>query len=443
LVYLDGEYHLFYQHYPDGNTWGPMHWGHAISDDLVGWKHYPIALYPDTLGYIFSGSAVIDTANTSGLGREGQPAMVAVFTYHSIEREKAGRTDFQNQGIAISLDKGRTWQKYIGNPVLKNPGIRDFRDPKVTWYEAGQWWVMALAVKDKISIYTSPNLIDWTWRSDFHPEWASYGGVWECPDLFPMKTTGGEEKWVLLVSINPGAPNGGSGTQYFVGNFDGQVFQPETSEVKWLDYGADNYAGVTWSGVPLEDGRRLFIGWMSNWLYAQQVPTEVWRSAMTIPRSLELIEDEGDYKLASRPVQELEKWRQSSKQVAASTINLETDLCEIELNVVSTDFRLAFSNGNGEKALLEKTGGQITFDRSNSGIITFNEEFAKMHYAPAKGLEIKKIRIFQDRSSLEFFFNDGELTMTELVFPRFPFTLLETEGMSDQATIHQIKTIWE
>jgi fructan beta-fructosidase len=442
MVYYAGEYHLFYQHYPDGNTWGPMHWGHAISTDLVHWKQHPIALYPDTLGYIFSGSAVIDWNNTSGFGKKGIPAMVAIYTYHSMAGEKAGTIDFQNQGIAYSTDSGRTWEKYKSNPVLKNPGIKDFRDPKVIWHEDSKLWVMALAVKNKVSFYYSPDLLNWTYSSDVQPAWAAYGGVWECPDIFPIKTQDGKIKWVLLVSINPGAPNGGSGTQYFVGDFDGKKFVTETATIKWLDYGADNYAGVTWSDIPQADGRRLFMGWMSNWLYSQTVPTEYWRSAMTIPRVLELIEKNGDYQLLSKPVAELAALRVSSKTFTSSVINLPSDLLEIDLTTKSENFQLTFSNQAGERVLLKKEGDSIFFDRSKSGIIDFSTAFTTLHVAPAHGMGIKTIKLYIDRSSMEFFFNDGALCITELVFPTSYYTLLETEGIATEVTIHPLKSIW-
>ncbi len=302
---------------------------------------------------------------------------------------------------------------------------------------------MALAVKDKISFYTSKNLLDWTFSSDFNPEWAAFGGVWECPDLFPIKTQIGKEKWVLLVSINPGAPNGGSGTQYFVGNFDGRKFSAENSSVKWLDYGADNYAGVTWSDIPKTDGRRLFIGWMSNWLYSQEVPTEVWRSSMTIPRSLELIENNGKYKLLSKPIQELGKLRKSSNQVSSSKINLISDMLEIDLETNSSDFQLVFSNKINEQVVLKKINDQITFDRSKSGIIDFNDDFSKIQNTTlTKGVNINKIKVFIDRSSMEFFLNDGEVVLTELVFPKSAYTILETQGIKEDVIIHQLKSIW-
>lgn len=442
MVYFEGEYHLFYQHYPDGNVWGPMHWGHAISADLIHWEHLPIAIYPDELGWIFSGSAVVDWENTSGLGTGNQPPMIAIYTYHLDSGEKAGRDDYQTQGIAYSNDKGRTWTKYENNPVLSNPGIKDFRDPKVTWQEESESWIMSLAVKDKISFYTSSNLLEWTYQSDFNPEWAAYGGVWECPDLFPLTTETGQEKWVLLVSINPGGPNGGSATQYFVGDFDGKAFTTETTEVKWLDYGTDNYAGVTWSDVPKEDGRRLFLGWMSNWLYANEVPTEVWRSAMTVPRTLELLVKDDDFSIASRPVVELEKLRSSTKEQEGKLINLESDLLEIELESLGSDFELLFSNDQGDQLLISKIGDDIFFDRTQSGLIDFSAQFPAIHQIPLLGIQVGDIRIFLDRSSIEIFINDGESVITELIFPTAAYSSLQTEGIDQTVTIHQLKSIW-
>ncbi|NND62558.1 MAG: glycoside hydrolase family 32 protein, partial [Flavobacteriaceae bacterium] len=284
LVYHNGIYHLFYQFYPEDVVWGPMHWGHAVSEDLIHWEHKPIALYPDELGYIFSGSAVVDIENTSEFGTAENPPLVAIYTYHLMEGEKAGRNDFQTQGIAFSLDNGETWTKYEGNPVIGNTDIRDFRDPKVFWDEERSKWVMALVAGDHVKLYDSSNLKDWRLLSEFGKEVGAHGGVWECPDLFKLKVEESEEeKWVLLVSINPGAPNGGSGTQYFVGDWDGTTFSSNQSH-EWIDLGRDNYAGVTFNNVP--DDTRKFIGWMSNWDYAQSTPTKGWRSAMTLPRDV-------------------------------------------------------------------------------------------------------------------------------------------------------------
>lgn len=442
MVYLEGEYHLFYQYHPDGNTWGPMHWGHAISTDLVYWEHFPIALFPDEHGTIFSGSAVVDYSNSSGLGSIDNPPMVAIFTYHDAEGEKAGRNDYQSQGIAYSTDKGRTWKKYDKNPVLKSPGIKDFRDPKVTWHKESELWIMSLAVKDRISFYTSPNLIDWQHTSDFNPAWAAYGGVWECPDLFPLTTPTGEEKWVLLVSINPGGPLGGSATQYFVGNFDGKVFETETSHVKWIDHGSDNYAGVTWSDIPKEDGRRLFIGWMSNWLYAQEVPTEVWRSSMTIPRELTLSSINGDYLLISKPIRELTKLRLDPVTFYSNEFELPSELLEIELKPTDKDFKLTFSNDLGEQVVVESMQGNLSFDRSNSTSLEFHKEFKKRHPSSVTGTQSKEIRIFLDRSSMEVFVNQGELVITELLFPSSPYTKLSMQGVEPNSVVYPLKSIW-
>lgn len=438
LVYYEGEYHLFYQYYPDGNIWGPMHWGHAVSKDLVYWENLPIALYPDNLGYIFSGSAVVDWNNSSGLGEENQSPIVAIFTYHDAEKEKSGEIDYQTQGIAFSNDKGRTWTKYIDNPILKNPGIRDFRDPKVIWHEKSNSWIMVIAAGDKISFYRSPNLINWTFISDLSPKVANPGEFWECPDLFSLKTPNNEVKWVLLASINIGAPNGGSGTQYFIGDFDGITFKPDSPEIRWIDFGVDNYAGVTWANIPKSDGRRIFLGWMSNWLYGQNVPSFQWRSAMTIPRILEL---NNELKLVSRPIQELQNLRASSYQLNTAKIPLNSDLLELELKASSPDFEMIFSNDKGEKVVFKKNGKHFVFDRSKSGIVDFSIDFPKLHFNETD-IEVKEIRIFIDRSSMEFFINNGEMVVTELVFPSTPYTLLETSGIENDVLIYTLKSIW-
>lgn len=440
MVYLDGEYHLFYQYYPDSTVWGPMHWGHAISEDLVHWEHLPVALEPDELGWIFSGSAVYDENNSSGLGTADNPPLVAIYTYHDPIGSEAGRIDFQTQGIAYSIDKGRSWTKYEDNPVLANPGIRDFRDPKVSWI--GDKWVMSLAVKDKISFYSSQDLINWTHESDFSPEWAAYGGVWECPDLFPLTSPAGEEKWILLISINPGGPNGGSATQYFVGDFDGTEFSTSDDEVKWLDYGADNYAGVTWSNVPESDGRKLFIGWMSNWKYANIVPTENWRSANTLPRSLELIERGEELYVASRPLIETEILRKETIQTEGTEITLTDELVEWVLTPEMKDFSMVFSNSKGEQLSFAKKGDQFTFDRSKSGLIDFQEEFGDLHEASLDGLQVEQVRVFLDRSSIEIFINEGELVMTEIIFPTEPYTKATISGFQNSSTLHYLESIW-
>lgn len=467
MVYYEGEYHLFYQYYPDSTIWGPMHWGHAVSADMVHWEHLPIAIYPDEHGYIFSGSAVVDWNNTSGLGKDGQPPLIAIFTYHEPLGEKAGEIDFQTQGIAFSNDKGRTWTKY-GEPVLKNPGIKDFRDPKVIWNKDSKKWIMTLAVQDHIEFYSSPNLIDWTRESGFGKELGAHGGVWECPDLFQMNVEGSDEKqWVLLVSINPGGPNGGSATQYFVGNFDGRKFTTSQKDTKWIDSGRDNYAGVTWSDIPDTDGRRLFIGWMSNWSYATVVPTEKWRSAMTIPRELILKKSENNYVLASVPVDELKTLRSENVEFQAQVISgeVEMDTKQIQINRsemifqfqlsnesqfgLPEEFGITLSNEKGETFIIAYSlNGNIFFtDRTNAGENSFSHNFAGKHTAKHKVGETLEIRLFVDEASVEVFVDNGKLVMTDIVFPGTPYNklkLFSTNGnvKLQGAEIWSLKSIW-
>ncbi|WP_205502322.1 glycoside hydrolase family 32 protein [Rufibacter psychrotolerans] len=605
MVYHNGEYHLFYQHHPGGTTWGPMHWGHAVSKDMVNWEHLPIALYPDEHGTIFSGSAVVDVNNTSGLGTKENPPMVAIYTYHNAELEKAGRIDYQTQGIAYSLNNGRTWKKYEQNPVLKNPGIRDFRDPKVDWNEKAQQWVMTLAVLDHIEFYGSKDLKTWNKLSEFGANIGAHGGVWECPDLFPLRVNG-QEKWVLLVSINPGGPNGGSATQYFIGDFDGTRFvldksfeqalsqkhavpagkviadfegttygtwkaegeafgtgpatgglgnqqkvsgfmgqglvnsfakgdgatgkltSPEftidanylnlrigggkhpgrtavnllvegkvvgsatgnnsetldwvaldTKSLKgkrarleivdqetggwghllvdqimladlpakpspdgiWVDYGTDNYAGVTWANLPKADGRRVFLGWMSNWLYANEVPTASWRSANTVPRELTLRQTPEGIRLFSTPVKELQKLRTGTVAIKAQEVkgtlslsdrySLNTPLLELDLNLdvaKAQEVVLRFSNTKGEHLDVGYSVAEqeLFIDRTKAGKTTFKDSFAGKHTAPLP-LENGnlKLHLLLDVASVEVFANEGRTVMTDIFFPNEDFTKVE------------------
>ncbi|MCE7056196.1 glycoside hydrolase family 32 protein [Algoriphagus sp. AGSA1] len=441
LIYVDGEYHLFYQHYPDSTVWGPMHWGHAVSTDLVNWESLPIALYPDSLGYIFSGSAVLDTENSSGLGKKGSPPMIAVFTYHDAELANTTSDIFQNQAIAFSLDKGRTWEKYTGNPVVPNPGIRDFRDPKVsqiTNTDGSKTWIMTLAVLDHINFYSSTDLKNWTLLSEFGKNQGAHGGVWECPDLLPFKTPSGEEKWVLLVSINPGGPQNGSATQYFIGDFENGQFTPDDTMIRWLDYGPDNYAGVTWNNLPAEQTRTLFIGWMSNWLYANVVPTKVWRSAMTVPRELSLFDVDGTLLLKSAPATELKKLRSEEYEMNQETSALPSEAVEIISDLTSDSFSITFSNELGETLILSKENGLISVDRRNSGKNGFNRDFAAIHSAPMSW-EAKDIRIFLDASSIELFVNDGELVITSILFPSSPWKSVAFSEHLNSLKIYNLK----
>ena len=446
MFYLNGTYHLFFQYYPDGNVWGPMHWGHATSKDMIEWEEQPIALKPDEKGYIFSGSAVVDKNNTSGFGDGITPPVIAIFTYHEPEGEKEGRIDYQSQAIAFSLDEGKTWTKYEGNPVIANPDLKDFRDPKVIWDEANKQWLMALATVEKTLFYSSPNLKEWTLLSDFGKGIGAHNGVWECPDIFPMKVENTDEvKWVLIQSLNPGGYNGGSGTQYFVGDFDGKKFKldPSTENLPekhthWIDYGKDNYAGVTWSDIPDSDGRILFMGWMSNWLYGQEVPTETWRSAMTVARELKLKKIGNVYRIYSLPVKELNNY--ISKKVDKALVNVENTAtivtsAEIDLAKATIKYEFALSqNENYEFSLSNQKGDTLKFgfdkpknqfyiDRKKSGITNFNDDFAnKVSTAPRTSKSEKiSVQIVLDKTSIELFFDNGETVMTEIFFPNAPF----------------------
>lgn len=459
MVYHAGEYHLFYQHFPDGNKWGPMHWGHAVSKDMISWEHLPIALYPDELGYIFSGSAVVDHNNTSGFGQNGEAPLVAIYTYHDMKAEKAGADDFQSQAIAYSNDKGRTWTKYAGNPVIPNQGVRDFRDPKVIWDTANEQWVMVLAAQDRVQFYSSPNLKDWTYLSDFGANAQNHSGVWECPELFPMKVAGkDDEAWVLVVSINPGGANGGSGTFYFPGNWDGKSFQPRrealpspTDTVQWVDYGRDNYAGVTFNNAP--DGRRIFMGWMSNWDYAQEVPTESWRSAMTIPRELSLHATDFGTRLRQQPITELKKLREKEISLkfpriedGVTTIDLSqlknAGICELDLTIDLVDsdaqqlyltfqdasggsfYRFGYDRGRG-------VSNAFFSDRRQAGQKEFSPKFApeKLTVAPRWSNDGQlRIHAFFDRTSAEIFLDGGDPVLTDIFFSETPFTMLTLES---------------
>ncbi|WP_239985644.1 MULTISPECIES: glycoside hydrolase family 32 protein [Arenibacter] len=460
LVYNQGVYHLFYQYYPEDIVWGPMHWGHAISKDMVHWENKPIALFPDEHGYIFSGSAVLDTDNSSGFGSVDNPPLVAIFTYHKAEGAEEGRNDFQTQGIAYSLDNGDTWVKYEDNPVIKNEGIKDFRDPKVFWNDKANNWTMLLVAGDHLQIWQSQDLKDWDKVSEFGKDQGAHGGVWECPDLFPLKVEGTDlERWVLLISINPGAPNGGSGTQYFIGDFDGKTFTSDQKEHKWIDWGTDNYAGVTYNNVPNND--RIFIGWMSNWAYAQETPTEKWRSAMTLPTKLTLRQVNNNLELFNYPLDSVDKIRNSGAQEdisidPQSVKSLTFDhfnSSEVKFKTSSRAFSLDFHNSLGEilNLNLDAENQQFVLDRSRSGKVSFDDDFIKnVQTMPVPNLPSGEyeVRIFMDWSSVEIFINGGQYVMTAQIFPNEYYkTLVITNPEDDKLemekfSISPIKSIW-
>ncbi|WP_439516438.1 glycoside hydrolase family 32 protein [Sediminibacterium sp.] len=421
MVYHKGVYHLFYQHNPDSSVWGPMHWGHATSTDLIEWQHEPIALFPDSLGTIFSGSAVIDSNNTAGFAKPGETALVAIFTHHNTQGEKAGRSDFQTQSLAYSIDDGKTWIKYDQNPVIKNPGIKDFRDPKVIWYAPKQKWIMSLAAQNKILFYSSKDLKNWIAESSFGEDVGAHGGVWECPDLFPMQYEG-KTIWALIVNLNPGAPNKGSGTQYFLGEFDGKSFKSFTDQTLWLDYGPDNYAGVTWSNT---GDQKILIGWMSNWMYANQVPTQSWRSAMTIPRELKLMKLGETWRLASLPVSSLQALGKEAfhkvKVDAIEKIRLSGSSVISFQADATKNFTVTCLNDQQEKVVIgyDPIKQEFYIDRRSSGQTAFHPEFAAIHTAPRlSNNPLIQVKLVLDKTSVELFADDGLSVMTSIFFPK-------------------------
>ncbi len=453
MVYHNGKYHLFFQHYPDSTVWGPMHWGHAVSTDLVHWEELPIALYPDALGTIFSGSAVIDRDNTAGFGAN---AMIAIYTNHSHAIEKDGFDTYETQSIAYSLDEGKTWTKYKSNPVLPNPGIRDFRDPKVMWYAPAKKWIMTLATLDHITFYSSSDLKHWKEESKFGKDLGAHGGVWECPDLISFSHNG-EEVWVLIVNLNPGGPNGGSATQYFTGRFDGSVFTPDDTGTKWLDYGPDNYAGITWSNTGDD---KLFIGWMSNWMYANIVPTKNWRSANTVARKLGLTKEDGRFRVTSAPVDALNELNTKEftvKNKSVKKLDVTSGAETLDgpaLLKFNTDelksFTVELSNKAGEKVLIgyDRSANNYFIDRSKSGKTDFHKNFKNITTAPRlSNAKNADITLVIDNASVELFADNGLSVMTTIFFPESDYTNVFMHSADKlkikELSFKHLKSIWK
>jgi levanase/fructan beta-fructosidase len=412
MFYKDGVWHLYYQYNPYGSQWENMTWGHSTSRDLVHWEAQPLAIESDWLGAIFSGSAVVDKDNTAGFGPN---AIIAMYT-------TAGAA--QTQSIAYSTDGGKTFTKYAGNPVITY-NAPDFRDPKVFWHEATKRWIVALAAGQEVQFYSSKNLKEWTYESSFGREYGNHDGVWECPDLFPLTS----DKWILLLNINPGGPFGGSATQYFVGQFDGHKFTCEDSpsETKWMDYGKDHYATVTFHNAP--EGRIVALPWMSNWQYANQVPTQQFRSANGLPRDLGLVSVNGETILTSTPSKELAALR-------GKKVKQPTETCEIVVDVKGS-MELTLQNAKGEQVLMKYDAQKQTFamDRTKSGNVAFSEAFPCETVAPTYGA-VRQLRIFIDRCSIEAFDGEGKMAMTNLVFPTEPYNNIKVKG--GKATIYEI-----
>ena len=428
MFYKDGLYHLYFQYNPYGSVWGNMHWGHSTSTDLMHWKFEGCAIVPDAWGAIFSGSCVVDHENTAGFGKE---AVVAFYT--SAKSTPWG--DIQMQSMAYSLDNGKTFTKYEENPILTS-SEKDFRDPKVFWYAPGKHWVMILAVGQHMEIYSSVNLKEWKKESEFGAMQGAHGGVWECPDLVEIPVEGTrEKKWVLICNLNPGGPFGGSAAQYFVGSFDGKKFVNESpTQTKWMDWGKDNYATVTWNNAP--DGRCIALGWMSNWQYANNVPTRQYRSANTLARDLTLYREEQELYLKSTPSVEVKKARGKKVSIPSFKVSEKHEIVnlfeekqgayEVEIviqNAGASKIAFCLLNDKGEKVSMyyDLNRKQFVMDRSESGTVDFSKDFPAVTVAPVNVDKELTLRLFVDRSSIEAFGEDGKFVMTNLVFPSQPY----------------------
>lgn len=441
MVYKDGEYHLFYQYNPYGSMWGNMHWGHSVTKDLINWEHLPVAITPDGLGSIFSGSCIVDKDNTAGFGKD---AIIAFYT-------SAG--DRQTQSMAYSLDNGRSFKKYDQNPILTS-SIRDFRDPKVFWHSETSRWIMIIAASQEMQIYSSSNLKEWNHESSFGDGMGAHGGVWECPDLIRLEDEKtGVKKWALLCNINPGGPYGGSATQYFIGDFNGKEFVNESPKTtKWMDWGKDHYATVTWNNAP--EGRHIALGWMSNWQYANNVPTTQFRSANTLPRDLSLYTYNNESYIKSAPSAEVLNLRK--KGIEKENINVDrtynmdpflpgnNGCYEIELKIDSQNAEVIgwqLFNSKGEEVnmyynLIEKT---FSMDRSKSGLTDFSNEFPALTIAPVNNDKEITVRIFVDKGSMEIFGNEGRFVMTNLVFPTEPYNRISFYAKGGSYTINSFR----
>ena len=422
LFYKDGVWHLYFQYNPYGSQWENMTWGHSTSKDLVHWVHQGNAISPDALGTIFSGSAIVDKNNTSGLGKG---TVVAMYT-------SAGKS--QTQSLAYSTDDGKTFTKYANNPVI-TAEVPDFRDPHMFWNEDIHAWNLILAAGQEMNIYSSKDLKNWTFESAFGLGYGNHDGVWECPDLMKLPVNGtGEEKWLLICNINPGGPFGGSATQYFVGSFDGHKFTCESKPdvTKWMDYGKDHYATVTFDNAP--DNRRVAIAWMSNWQYANQVPTMQYRSANSVPRDLGLFTDAGETYVSVVPSKELLALRGDKTNRLSAACELVVDIKSQSKPTVIT-----LSNARDEQVVMTYNPKDCTFsmDRTQSGNTGFSDMFKAKTIAPTHGT-IRQLRIFIDKCSIEAFDTAGKMAMTNLVFPTEPYGRLTVNGAA-KTTLYELK----
>ena len=397
LIFYKGKYHLFFQHNPESDQWGNMSWGHATSKDLIHWDEHPVAIpYTDTHA-IFSGSAVVDYFNTTGFGSVENPAMVAIFTDHTHDGSR------QAQSLAYSVDEGMTWTRYEGNPVL-DLEMKDFRDPKVVWNTVNEAWVMSVVKPQEFTVafYQSRDLKSWELLSQFSNKNGT-DGVWECPDLFPLALDNDSTKikWVLFISVNPGGVTGGSGTHYFIGDWNGREFIADDLTTRWLDYGRDNYAGVTFNDAP--DNRRIYLGWMNNWEYAKEIPANPSRGSMTIPRELSLVTIDGQITLIQNPV----------KEILNSGIGDQTFV--ISPSATPTGIRFTRADGATFDIGYDNNRKEIYIDRTGAW---FDVASTSIHAAPFDAKERSfEIRVITDAGSVELFVDGGRLSITDLVLP--------------------------
>ena len=442
MFYKDGVYHLYFQHNPYGSTWGNMTWGHSTTTDLVNWNYEGLAIKPDAWGAVFSGSAVVDYDNTAGFGKN---AVVAFYT--SAKSSPWG--DTQSQSMAYSLDNGKTFVKYAYNPVVTS-SKRDFRDPKVFWYAPDKHWVMILAGGQEMDIYSSKNLKDWKYESSFGAKQGAHGGVWECPDLVELPVEGAKEKkWVLICNINPGGPFGGNAAQYFVGTFDGKKFVNESpTQTKWMDWGKDHYATVTFSNA--SGGRCIALGWMSNWQYQTVLPTLQYRGSNTIARDLTLYRQDGELLLRCTPSPEIEKARMQKVSVPSFKVSDSYDLAsllegndgayEIDMTIKNSGaskIMFTLSNDKGEKVNMyyDIMRKQFVMDRSESGKVDFSVDFPAVTVAPVYDTDNIRLRLFVDRTSIEAFGEGGKFVMTNQVFPTEPYNKMSFVSVRGNFTV--------
>lgn len=435
MVLVDGVWHLFYQYNPKGNGWGNMSWGHATSKDLMHWEEQSVALVRDNLGDIFSGSAVVDKDNTAGFGAG---AVIALYT-------SAG--EHQQQSMAYSTDGAKSFKTYNGNPIIANTDKGDFRDPKVFWHEQSQQWVMSLARgwTYQIDFYVSKDLKSWEYLSSFNtPGYARCNaGQWECPDLFCLKDAAGKEKWVLIVSTNPGGPLRGSGTMYFVGDFDGKTFTADSHDYPlWLDYGMDNYAGVTWSNT---GDRKVFIGWMNNWDYSGDVPCDPWRSAMTLPRELTLANVGGYYYLSCKVAKEIDAIAGNWTDISGTMPKAYAYHVQLPLDL-NSDHTVTLSNEAGQTYdITVKAGARTITARRNdkSGAVAFNGSFSQYNvraFVPGTSKDLT-LDIYIDQSSVEVVSADGLVNITNLVFPSSIYNNVSVDGEA-KGRVRTLESVW-